>query len=293
VNYWVFQGNVNFFDVAKAIKDNALDTWSVKAHKDKIKNGDKFILWITGNGQGCYGLGEIISDVYEGEDDENQIQYYIQDKSNTIGTRVRIKLTHDFSEKPISKTEIESITQLQGLKVGSQGTNFTATKEEFSALLKLRENSFNALFPKFEKENLDSFFTFLKSVISKYDIQKGDERVVFSVVDNQLNFTIGQRYCLGLKKVNSITHFRVISTSAISENVVNFDGNPIAVLNTLVNLDLSQNQLEKVYQAIENELSKTKKSGYLKNNNTDFEKYVFGMENNNEIKVTQTPVIIH
>lgn len=290
MNYWVFQGNVNFFDVAKAIKDNALDTWSVKAHKDKIKNGDKFIFWITGNGQGCYGLGEIISDVYEGEDDENQIQYYIQDKSNTIGTRVRIKLTHDFSEKPISKTEIESITQLQGLKVGSQGTNFTATKEEFSALLKLRENSFNALFPKFEKENLDSFFTFLKSVISKYDIQKGDERVVFSVVDNQLNFTIGQRYCLGLKKVNSITHFRVISTSAISENVVNFDGNPIAVLNTLVNLDLSQNQLEKVYQAIENELSKTKKSGYLKNNNTDFEKYVFGMENNNEIKVTQTPV---
>lgn len=289
-NYWVFQGNLNFFDVAKAIKDNVLDTWSVKAHKDKIKNGDKFILWITGNGQGCYGLGEIISDVYEGEDDENQIQYYIQDKSNTVGTRVRIKLTHDFSEKPISKTEIDQIIQLKALKVGSQGTNFAASKEEFNYLLKLRENSFNVLLSKFEKDKLDVYFTLLKSIISKYDIQKGDERVVFSVVDNQLNFTIGQRYCLNLRKVNSITQFRVISTSAISDNTVNFEGNPIAVLNDLDNLNLSQIQLDKVYQAIENELNKTKKSGFLKNNNTDFEKYVFGMENKNEIKVNQTPI---
>ena len=46
-NYWVFQGNPKIFDTVKAIEDNALESWSVHAHKTKIKVGDKVILWLT------------------------------------------------------------------------------------------------------------------------------------------------------------------------------------------------------------------------------------------------------
>ena len=40
-NYWIFQGNPNAFDMATAIKENLLEDWTVSAHKDKIKIGDK------------------------------------------------------------------------------------------------------------------------------------------------------------------------------------------------------------------------------------------------------------
>src|SRR5690554_2155181 len=56
VNYWIFQGNPNIFDFKTALRDEVLTSWTVTAHKDKIKTGDKVILWITGNKSGCYAL---------------------------------------------------------------------------------------------------------------------------------------------------------------------------------------------------------------------------------------------
>ena len=48
LNYWIFQGNPNIYDFETALKENILTDWTVNAHKDKIKAGDKVILWITG-----------------------------------------------------------------------------------------------------------------------------------------------------------------------------------------------------------------------------------------------------
>jgi hypothetical protein len=47
--YWVFQGNPKTYDIVGALKSKALKSWSVKAHKDNIKIGDKIILWMTGS----------------------------------------------------------------------------------------------------------------------------------------------------------------------------------------------------------------------------------------------------
>jgi hypothetical protein len=52
-NYWIFQGNPNNYPFEEAIKNNLLDAWTVSAHKDKIKVGDKAILWISGKHSGC------------------------------------------------------------------------------------------------------------------------------------------------------------------------------------------------------------------------------------------------
>lgn len=49
VNYWVFQGSPKIYDMVGALESNVIKTWTVSAHKDKIKVGDKFILWLTGN----------------------------------------------------------------------------------------------------------------------------------------------------------------------------------------------------------------------------------------------------
>ena len=133
-NYWVFQGNPKIYNVVEALNDNLLSTWNIKAHADKIKIGDRFILWLTGNAPGCYALGEVTSHIYEGVDSEEQNKYYVDKSKNTPAKRVKIKINKNLVNNPISKKEIEKVTELNNLNVGLQGTNFTATKEEYQLL---------------------------------------------------------------------------------------------------------------------------------------------------------------
>lgn len=151
-NYWIFQGNPKIYDIKTALADNAIDTWAVKAHKDKIIEGDKVILWVTGKDSGCYALADVISDVYEGTDEENQLKYYADKNENVSASRVKIKVTLDCSRTPITKEEINKIPKLKSLKVGSQGTNFSATQTEYNAIVQLM-NSKSAMNKKDIKIN--------------------------------------------------------------------------------------------------------------------------------------------
>ncbi len=134
-NYWIFQGNPKIYNVVEALNDNLLSTWNIKAHADKVKIGDRFILWLTGNNPGCYALGEVTSDIYESVDSEEQNKYYIDNSKNTSAKRVKIKINKNLVNNPITKKEIEKVPELKNMNVGLQGTNFTATKEEYQLLL--------------------------------------------------------------------------------------------------------------------------------------------------------------
>lgn len=139
--YWVFQANPKIYDVLTALKDNAVNTWSVKAHLKEIKEGDKIILWVTGDKKGCYALGEVKSEIYEGPDDEDQLKYYSSNSKNEISTRVRINIYHNMLRRPITQEQIEGNKKLANLKVGSQGTNFSASEEQYKTLLKIAEQN--------------------------------------------------------------------------------------------------------------------------------------------------------
>ncbi len=140
-NYWIFQGNLKIYDVVNALNDNALKSWSVKAHKDSIQIGDKVILWVSGNKAGCYALAEVTSGIFEAKDDESEMRYYVDSRLNEIANRVSIKITHNLASNPILKDQIQGIKDLSSLKVGSQGTNFKATKIEYNTFLKLAERN--------------------------------------------------------------------------------------------------------------------------------------------------------
>ena len=87
-----FQGNQKVFDFETALRNEILTDWTVSAHKDKIKVGDKVILWITGNQSGCYALAEVTSEpakdnfpddhLWKGEDKSSQLKPIL--KSPTI-----------------------------------------------------------------------------------------------------------------------------------------------------------------------------------------------------------------
>ena len=137
VNYWVFLGNPKIYDVIGSISDNALENWTVKAYKNEIKKGDKVILWLSGEKPGCYALCDVVSDVYEGLNDEREMKYYADPIVNEISSKVRIKITHNLTANPITKAQIAAVDELSELKIGNQGTNFSATEDEFLAILEL------------------------------------------------------------------------------------------------------------------------------------------------------------
>lgn len=52
-----------------------------------------------------------------------------------------IKITHNIIETPLLWSKIKGTKGLENLKVGNQGTNFTATKTEFKTILSLINNT--------------------------------------------------------------------------------------------------------------------------------------------------------
>lgn len=136
-NYWLFQGNADQYDFAASLRNNALNSWVVKAHQDKINAGDKVIIWITGKVGGCVALAEITA--APGEITETDRDYW---KSPPMeGLRAGLRITHDFSQNPISREEIAQVEALSSLNAGNQGTNFRANYNEYQALLNLRTKS--------------------------------------------------------------------------------------------------------------------------------------------------------
>jgi len=134
VNYWIFQGNPKVFDFETSLRDKILTDWTVSAHKDKIKTGDKVILWITGDKSGCYALAEVSSEPHEKTSSPDDHLWKGEDTSTL---KADIKITHNFVDSPILKSRVDSLEELRNLKVGNQGTNFSATEEEFESLLGL------------------------------------------------------------------------------------------------------------------------------------------------------------
>jgi len=138
VKYWIFQGNPKIYDVVGALTDNVLSTWTVKAHRNEIKEGDCFILWLTGAAAGCYALGKVASAVSLMEESDAEMRYYLSPTPQVEDYRVKVVIEHNFANTPILWESIKDIPIFSDFKAGTQGTNFSSSSAEFEALLALR-----------------------------------------------------------------------------------------------------------------------------------------------------------
>lgn len=157
INYWVFQGSPKIYDAINALQNHSVKTWTVTSHKDKIKKGDKFILWLTGSNAGCYALGTVASEVTLMKEEDIEMEYYLTPTSQIDNTRVRIVIDKNLSNFPILWESIKDQDVFKEFKAGNQGTNFTATKAEY--------DYFNMI----DKNNLDSFINYYIAACQKTD----------------------------------------------------------------------------------------------------------------------------
>lgn len=283
--YWIFQGNPKIYDIVSSLQDNALTTWSIKAHEDKIKIGDKVILWVTGKEPGCYALAEVDSEIYEGLDEKEQKKYYTENSKDEIGKRVKIKVTHNLSTNPITKEQIDNIPELAQLKIGNQGTNFSATEEQFETLVDIlgsnNNNSYAAVKRVLDKEKQKNFMAILRTFIKNNNLNANDERLSFNVRKNKnrLVFIIGNRYVLSISKLNNKTEFSFISKEILSVKSGDFknpNGSVEAYWNVVDNIEGYENNINEGLLA---ELGRSNKCAFRKYTNQDFINDVYQIEN--------------
>lgn len=275
INYWIFQGNPELFDYETALKQEILIHWTVSAHKDKIKVGDKVILWITGNEAGCYALAEVTSNPHEQTSSPDESLWKVENM-NTL--KADIKITHNLIDNPILKVEIEKLEELKYFKAGNQGTNFSATEKEYLTILKLIEedNDFQKIKNKFDSVVFNNYIQLLRNIISELNIQPNDKRIVYSVRNYNLNFTVGQRYCFAIYFSHAKGVYGVISKDKLNDRSELYEGNLPQPYYTRINdFDIIQNEWNTIIEGINGELNRTNKSGFNRYNNSDFENYVF------------------
>ena len=197
VNYWVFQCNPAKFDVISELEKGELSDWTVDSHKDKIKEGDKVILWVTGKQAGCYALCETTSGVYE-----DTIEVSHKGGEEQLTNRIDMKVTHNLVNSPILKPDIDQDDRLSDLNVGHQGTNFTATQEEYEAIIELAEGAGDDkwldLLKIVKKINHDEairkYFNVLAYVLNALESDGTEETIYASSLDKRIQLTLGSRY---------------------------------------------------------------------------------------------------
>lgn len=137
---------------------------------------------------------------------------------------------------------------------------------------------------KFNKQQLEEYYSFLDLIIERFGLQEGDKRLVFNVNDkNQIVFTIGQRYVWITGTNEEDFKFEVISEKPISNKYSDFDGKPTAFWNGFSNISEVLKHQQSIFNAIEKELNRTQKSSFLESNKKELEKMAFDADFRKEV----------
>ena len=154
-------------------------------------------------------------------------------------------------------------------------------------------DKFNIALSKHNQSDLNTYFDFLRLILKKYDLKPNDERLFFSVTKNNLNFTIGQRYCWNLFASEKKGKFGVISKNVLNQFSEEFSGFGVsakAFYTHFSEFSPTEEQLTSIFSAIDSELKRTNKSSFLDKKNIDFENYSFEYINANTINKADMPL---
>ena len=137
---------------------------------------------------------------------------------------------------------------------------------------------------KFNKQQLEEYYSFLDLIIERFGLQEGDERLVFNLSNkNQIVFTIGQRYIWNIEPCENASKFYTISEKPISNKYLDFDGKPTAFWNGFSNISEVLKHQQSIFNAIEKELNRTQISGFLRHNKEELEKMAFDADFRKEV----------
>jgi Cdc6-like AAA superfamily ATPase len=246
----------------KSIDENK-NSYNALKYFLNLKVGDRIAIKSSGSPKGKTGNLTVIG--YATVIEKDGIIYTYDKKS--LGHMIYVK--HDMLENDIN------------FELGGYGSTIhkLSNKEHINKIfysLRNSKNDFQQTKVKFEKPIFNNFITYLRKIISELKLKPNDDRVVYSVRENRLNFTVGQRYSFNLYLSDSRGSYGVISKNKLNSTSEPYEGDsPQPFYSFLNDFNPDQNQWESIIGAMKDELNKTNMSGYKRFNNIDFENYVF------------------
>ena len=137
---------------------------------------------------------------------------------------------------------------------------------------------------KFNRQQLEEYYSFLDLIIKRFGLQAEDKRLVFNLSNkNQIVFTIGQRYIWNIEPCENASKFYTISEEPISNKYSDFDGKPTAFWNKFDDISEVLKHQQSIFNAIEKELNRAQKSSYFKYNKKELEKMAFDADFRKEV----------
>ncbi|MCB0547249.1 MAG: EVE domain-containing protein [Phaeodactylibacter sp.] len=132
VKYWLFQAHSSLFRLRDALRVGALSTFELRAHKGKVKKGDKAIIWQTGKGAGCYALATIVGNPSEMAVPGPELPFY--KKPPSFGLRVPLQIEYNLWNRPITSSMLPELAAFKDFNAGLPGMNYVATEAQYREL---------------------------------------------------------------------------------------------------------------------------------------------------------------
>lgn len=130
--YWLFQSNFKTLRLREALRSEALCSFPVKAHADRIKSGDKAIIWQTGKAQGCYALATILSEPELLDLLPAEAPFYQEPPGPE--NRVLLKIEYNLWDRPVSPDMLPATPAFETFYAGLSGSNYRATAAQYRSL---------------------------------------------------------------------------------------------------------------------------------------------------------------
>ena len=148
----------------------------------------------------------------------------------------------------------------------------------------LKDFNLVELLKKFDRKELEEYYSFLDEIIENFGLQENDQRLVFNSRDKWIVFTVGQRYIWRVTNIKSNElSFGAISPLAFSSNYSLFDGQPTVYWNSTNEMKEILRNKNNIFNAIQKELKRTQNSSFSKHNKKELEKMAFDVDFRNEI----------
>lgn len=124
--HWLFQSVPKRYDLAKEMREGAIETWLVTRFMDSIKRGDIVFFWMAGSPdiRGLYGWGKVISECPQ----------YSKGWGYGVDVKYEKKLTVHIPAGEVKR--LPSFADFVLFKTAI-GTNFRLSEEQAADLFKL------------------------------------------------------------------------------------------------------------------------------------------------------------
>lgn len=275
-SHWLFVTHRDVSEFKNDLEGELLNEWQIFSNTNKVKAGDKVIIWITGNEAGCYGLADVLEspiETFENDGSESTIQN--QNENQNLG----ISITHHLQDKPILLSEFEHHKSFANLIRSLNDSNNQTTKETYDEILKWIESAnpskFEQVLSLFSRKDIDYYFGILSKIIEKLQLKGGENNIVFNVRNDGFAFIVGNRYSWRLLLAKKKTIFAGISIEKFATNVWQFNGPSFLPYYNHSNIPFDKIIIDNIYAAIQKQYDSYKGSPYSKYNIEAFERFAF------------------